>query len=791
MNNDRSGKVKKYIYRLFIAGVIIALSGIITLASIFYYLSYDLPPVGPLRDGYDPPQSTRILAADKTLIGEIYDERRRVVPISEIPDILKNAVISAEDAEFKTHGGIDYMGIIRAALKNIIHGHMAQGASTITQQVARTFFLTREKSLKRKIKEMLLTKKIEDELSKDDILFLYLNQINFGHARYGVEEASFYYFDKRVKDLTLPEAALIAGIPKGPSIFEPIGHVEKAKSRRSYVLSMLEKNGYISHASAELAKEAPLGLKENHFNRVQYVPEVMQMIVSELKYVVDEKTLKHGGYTIITSLDMKLQEEVRESVSKGLTAIDKRHQRVAPFKKRDWPKKEDRGEGNIYRGNVYIARVTGSDDKTGIVKLKLGDRDSIIYLKNEKRYNPENLKGSQFAEIDSKLRVKLISDPKATPLKLSLAVGPQAAAVVIDVKTGYIKAIAGGDRVVPGGFNRAVLSSRQPGSAFKPFVYLQALRSRKFTAATLLDDSPEVEGDWKPSDSHKDDLKGQVTMRDALAKSLNLPAVKLIRAVGPENVVELARELGINSKLEALPSLALGVCGVTPLELTAAYATLAAEGIKRGPFIVKKIYKNNNNIIPLVGKIGKPVIPRDEAYVITSMLQSVITDGTAYKAKSLKLQLAGKTGTTDDAVDAWFAGYSPLYATTVWVGYDEPRSIGKKEYGAKAALPIWIDIMKYAHKDTKVNDFKMPPGVISVSIDPATGLLPYDGMDKPGEEIFIEGTQPEEKALPPDVVSIDNFMVEQVIEDSPKETEKNRDTDSQGPQTAESIENNI
>ncbi len=773
-HKKKSNGIKKYIIRILIALAVIGVTAILALGAFFYYLSFDLPPVGPLSEGYDPPQTTKIVADDGTIIGEMFIERRTVVPVKKIPDILKNAVVSAEDADFWHHSGIDYMGIVRASLRNIMTGHFSQGASTITQQVARTFFLTREKSIKRKIKEMMLTHIIEQELSKDNIIFLYLNQINFGHARYGVKEACLYYFDKDIKDINLQEAALLAGIPKGPSIYEPIGHPKKAKSRRSYVLSMMEKNGYISHARGALAKESPLGLKTSSHNRVHYVPEAVSMVLNELKNIIDEKTLKHGGYTITTSLNMNLQKESRNALVKGLIKIDSRHTRIAPFVKRRWPK-GNRGKGSLSLEKVYVAEVTGSDDQKGIIKLKLGERDAIVDISKEKRYNPKNLKASQMAEVGAKLKVRLNGSTSLNPLKLKLAIGPQGASVVIDVASGYILSIIGGDKAEPGGFNRAVSSVRQPGSAFKPFVYLEAIRSRKFSPSTLLDDSPEVDGDWKPENSHGSELKGRVSMRDALALSLNLPAIKLIRATGPENVAKLARALGIHTKLDPVPSLALGSSGVTPVDMAAAYATLANYGIKKGPWIVKRIHKEGERDIPLVGRIGKPVIAREDAYLITSMLKSVIEKGTGKKAKSLKIPLAGKTGTTNDAKDAWFVGYSPLISTAVWVGYDEPRTLGKREYGAKAALPIWINIMRAAHKGRKINDFIMPAGVEKVLIDPESGLLPYEGMENSVEELFIEGTAPTEHTLPPDVVSLENFMVEQADE---TDTDSGHDKDT-------------
>lgn len=758
----RKSKTKKIFLRLFIVFLFLGVGAVGGLASVFYYYSLGLPPIGPLLRGYDPPQTTRILAANGTLIGELFVERRQVVPVEKMPAVMLNAVIAAEDADFRNHEGIDYMGIARAAIRNITKGELSQGASTITQQVARTFFLTRKKNFSRKLREMLLTRRIEQELTKDEILYLYLNQINFGHARYGVGEAARFYFDKDISEINLAQAALLAGIPKGPAIYEPINHSQRAVSRRAYVLGQMQRNGYISRAEQELASTAPLGLKVSNHNRGQLVPEVLPILLEELEDIVDLEELKRGRYIIWTSIDPTLQNTARKEMIDGLVQIDKRHTRVAPFKKRKWPK-GDRGTGVLSLGKVYIGEVTGTNDAKAELYVDLGGRQGVVKLEREGRYNPDNLPASQAAEIGSKLKVKLVTPArKGKPLDLELSIGPQGAVVVLEPKTGYISAVVGADRAVPGGFNRAISAKRQPGSSFKPFVFLEAMRQRKYTPASMLDDSPEVDGQWMPKNSHDDEeLKGRVSMREALSQSMNLPAIKLIRDVTPLKVIDLARLLGIRSDLTPTPSLALGTSEVTPMEMAVAYGTFATGGTRRGPWIVKKITGPDDREIPLMGRVGKPVLSREEAYAITSLLQSVINNGTGRAAKSLKMPLAGKTGTTDNAKDAWFVGYSPQMATTVWIGFDEPRSLGRREYGAKAALPIWINVMKAAHHKKNITDFEVPAGIVELEIERESGLLAYEGMENSVTEIFIEGTEPTEEALPEEVVSLDAFLVEQ------------------------------
>jgi penicillin-binding protein 1A len=755
---------KKVFFRLSLVVVFLGLGAVAGLASVFYFLSLDLPAIGPLRDGYDPPQTTRILADDGTLIGELFLERREVVPVNRIPAVMRNAVIAAEDAEFRHHQGIDFMGIVRAALRNVTSGELSQGASTITQQVARTFFLTREKSFSRKMREILLTYRIEEELTKDQILFLYLNQINFGHARYGVGEAARYYFDKQVSELSLAEATLLAGIPKGPSVYEPIGHPEKAMARRAYVLGQMQKHGYISAAEAKLAAESPLKIQSTGRNRGQMVPEVMSAVLDELQGVVTLDELKRGRYIIKTSISPGLQNAARAALNRGLTEVDARHSRIAPFSSKKWPD-ASRRKGPLREGTVYAAEVTGADDARGELYLDLGGQKGVVKLKDETRYNPKGLPAGQFAAVGARLRVTLGEPPQpGKPLLLQLAMGPQGAVVVLESNTGMVLAMVGGDRAVAGGFNRARSARRQPGSSFKPFVYLEALRQRKYTPASLLDDSPEVDGEWKPKNSHGNELKGRVSMREALAESMNLPAIKLIRDVGPEKVATLCRELGISSRIAATPSLALGTSEVTPMEMAVAYGTIAAGGIRRGPWVVRQLIGPDGMEVPLLGRIGKPVLAREEAYAITSLMKSVIERGTGAKARELKLPLAGKTGTTDSARDAWFVGFSPEITTAVWVGFDEPHSLGKKEYGSRAALPIWMDVMREAHQSRIVADFDIPPGIVEVEIDPKSGLLAYEGMENAKKEIFIEGTEPTEEALPEEVVGLDAFLVTQAEE---------------------------
>ncbi len=370
---------------------------------------------------------------------------------------------------------------------------------------------------------------------------------------------------------------------------------------------------------------------------------------------------------------------------------------------------------------------------------------------------------SHFSYVEKLGYTSLDTRPdRPDPLRLSLQMGPQGALVALRVHDGAITALVGGDRVIRGGFDRATQARRQPGSAFKPVTYLAALRTGRYTAATLLDDAPEVQGEWQPQNAHQKAFAGAVRLREALAKSLNLPAVKLITQIGPEMVVSLARQLGIRSPMEPTPSLALGAAAVSPLEMAVAYSTLANKGRRVGPKIIERIVGPKGRPVPFMSPDAEQVISEQEAYLITSLLESVVKGGTGAKARVLKRPVAGKTGTSNDQRDAWFVGYSPDVACAVWVGFDDFKTVGKKEYGGRAALPIWISYMKIAHEKLITKPFDVPSGIVTKQIDPITGLLAYEGMAESVTEVFIEGTEPTQTAVPPELVSPEGFLMEQL-----------------------------
>lgn len=741
------------------------------LVSMFIYFSASLPPVGALLEGYDPPQTTRIYASDGAVIGELFEERRTVVPLEGIPQVMVDAVIAAEDADFREHKGLDYPGMIRAMLVNITSGKLSQGASTITQQVARTFFLTREKTFSRKIREILLTKRIEERLTKDQILFLYLNQINFGYARYGVQEAASFYFGKNVTQLTVSEAALLAGLPKGPALYSPTRHPEAAKKRRAYVLGEMQKLGMIDEDTAEAAREAPITSNDDPGYDPTLAPEAVSSVVAELSDVIGKDLLQRGGFNIETTIDPRLQRAARRAVIEGLQAIDARHGRLAPYKA---PKKKQAHPpapslGPLREGKTYPAVVTGYDVEKNRLLVAVGEHPGFVEVSREGRYNPKSLPLKKFAEVGARLHVSLRRAPReGEPMALQMEQGPQAALVALSASDGRILALVGGDEVMRGGFDRATFALRQPGSAFKPLVYLAALRTGRYTPATLVDDSPEVQGGWQPQNSHPDEYSGAVRLREALAQSLNLPAVKLITDIGPESVMELAGQLGVNSRIEATPSLALGASSVSPLEMASVYAAFASGGKKITPWLVAAATKTSGQSVPLFQKTPLQAISPQEAFIITSMLTSVVREGTGARAGALGRPTAGKTGTSNEGRDAWFVGYTPDIVCAVWVGYDDHRPLGRREQGSRAALPIWLSFMQTAHEGLPQSAFVPPEtGIVFADIDPRTGLLAYEGMEDAIGEVFIAGTEPTQTAVPPELVAPDDFLLQQLAAPAP------------------------
>lgn len=573
--------------------------------SLFNYI--EIPDVKGLET-YSPKSTTRIYADDGTLFAELFVERRIPIPLSDIPKHVRDAFIAQEDVRFYKHIGIDLRAILRAAYNNLTKGRIVEGASTITQQLARNLFLSPEKTLKRKIEEAILAIQIERTYSKDEILNLYLNLIYLGEGAYGVEAASLSYFGKRTKDLTLPEAATLAAMTKAPSRLSPLRNPEKVLQRRNSVLKKMLDAGFISKKEYEEAIKAPLGVVPRKFfeRKTGYFIEYIKQLLEE--NFEGKETIYTRGLEVKTTLNLKMTDYAYEAISKGLKEYLSRH-----------PKEKE---------------------------------------------------------------------------------PPEVALLAIEVKTGDIKVMIGGKDFVRSPFNRAYQAKRQPGSAFKPIIYLTAL-SKGFSPENILLDSPISYKDpwtqkiWAPK-NYKNEYHGYVTMRRALELSLNTATVRLLESIGIDDVLEMAQKLGIESKLHPNLSLALGTSEVTPFELATAYLTIARLGSRIEPGAIKEVRSLLGELLYEDEREAEEVIDPRISYELIKMMEGVIKSGTAKRASRIPYEIAGKTGTTDDFRDAWFVGFSSDLLCLVWVGYDQNKKLGPNESGAQAALPIWIEFMEKA-----------------------------------------------------------------------------------------------
>ncbi|NNE20581.1 MAG: PBP1A family penicillin-binding protein, partial [Myxococcales bacterium] len=690
----------------------------------------------------------------------------------QVPRNVVLSVLAAEDADFYEHEGLDYRGMLRAIGRDILAGRAAQGGSTITQQVVKLMLLTPERTLQRKLRELILARRLESELTKDEILHLYLNHVNFGHGRYGIQEAAQYYFAKNALELTLAESAMLAGIPQAPARLSPRGNLEAARRRQGYVLSQLEAKREVywpdlSEAAIAAAREAKVEVVPLP-DRSGSAPEVLTIAKRALRAAVGDEALGKGGYEVYTTIDLALEKEARNALQRGLRAIDERQGYRGPLRrtKRRRGPKATKPTDSLRMGRTYIARVTGRDKDDEKLLLDVAGHPVVLRMRDAARFNPERRPASAFAKIDDLLPVSITQlGADEDPSTARLERGPEGAVVVIEPRSRAVLALVGGFAAISG-FNRATQAIRQPGSTFKPIVYARAIQSRRFTAASLVVDAPAVYDEWKPRNYEQWNYQGAVRLRQALARSINMVAIRVVEEIGVQDVAEFARQVGITTKLEEDMALALGASGVKPIELTNAYATFAAGGRWAPTRIVTRIIAPGGAELPMAAsEPARDVMSPNEAYVVTSMLRSVVTEGTGMPAQRLERAVVGKTGTSNEARDAWFVGYSPSIVAGVWVGFDDQRSLGRRETGTRTALPIWIDVMSAADQTPKETGFAMPSGVIRTRIDPASGQLAYEGQQDAFEEVFLSGTAPTEVARSPDVADPNLFLMEQFDEE--------------------------
>jgi penicillin-binding protein 1A len=846
-------------------GALVALAGLLGGGGLLFAWTRELPAFDTLRD-YEPLVSTRVYGVGGAEAFQFARERRTVVPLEQIPEVLRKAVLAAEDARFYEHQGVNYLAIARCAVKGLLRGGVACGGSTITQQVVKTFLLSSDWKVKRKVKELVLAPRLEDNLTKDEILFLYLNQIYFGHLRYGIEEASRFYFAKAAKDLGLGEAATLAGLVQSPMRHSPVNHPASAKERQRYVLRRMVEEGFISKAQAETEAARPIVVRppEDDPPGAFYADAVRQYL--DARYGAD--VVETQGLAVDVAMDPVQQRYAEAALQAGLRAVDKRQGWRGPLLHLEpaqveaarplWREKLGRGEPrpgqvlvwdlarvdpkaidpdadeagdqgvarmararSLEAGEIYAGLVVAADDKGA--KVDLGNATGTLSLADvawARKWNPVSAtatprKVSAVVAPGDVVLVRVLAGKVAPeraarekrPIALSLEQTPlvQGALVAIDPATRGIRALVGGYDFRTSQFNRALQARRQPGSAFKPFVWGAAVESRRFTPATVVYDTPDLYRDpwtgkeWKPRNFEKDSFDGPMLLSAALAHSKNTVSVKLVDALGVDAVIGFARRMGIPEGLPRNLTLALGTGEVIPIDLVNAYASVAARGFATPPLLVLRVRDRNGKVLeenapaalpgvaadgsavpaagaaeavavpaalrdptpsaaeepppadPAQAQAGPFTVPEsgtrpDVAFVLTSMMREVVEQGTGAGAKALGRPVAAKTGTAQEHRDAWFVGFTPELVAGVWIGFDDHTPLGPRETGAGAALPPWLSFMEASLGGRPPAEFQAVPGIELARIDPATGLLAPDREGTAPFTAFLAGTAPTESA---------------------------------------------
>ncbi len=768
--------MKLLLRALYVAAVLIAaLAAVVGVASIgaYYYVAPELPGVESLKD-VQLQVPLRVYTRDGRLMAEYGEQRRIPLRFSEFPDQVIQAFLAAEDDRFYDHPGVDYQGLVRATLALAITGERTQGGGTITMQVARNFFLTREKTISRKVREIFLALRIEHELSKNEILTLYLNKIFLGQRAYGVGAAAEVYFGKTVDRLTLAETATIAGLPKAPSRDNPVTSPERATARRAYVLRRMLETGYIDTAALERASAVPMK-SFLHGPTVEveapYVGEMARQHMLE-RYGTDAYT---AGYVVTTTIDSRLQRSAVAALRQGLVDYDRRHGYRGPLARTQWP--DEGADPGILLGGfraapgMLVGLVTAVNESGATVALEDGqsillDLPAVIWARPYVRVDLRGPAPKAVADVLAPGDIIEIIRTVDGGWTLGQTPDAQAAIVALDPMDGAIAALSGGYDFLASKYNRVTQARRQPGSSFKPFIYSAALENG-FTAATIVNDAPVVfeddtlEDTWRP-ENYSQRFYGPTRLREALVRSRNLVSIRVLRQVGIRPAIEHIRKFGIPAA--AMPrdlSLALGSISLAPLDIADAYTVFANGGYRVPAYFIQSVRDSQGEVIeeadpliacaicqdespqvaaqpepPIPGEEGaddrylldiayaEPVITRQNAFLIADMMRDVIRRGTGRRAMSLgRSDLSGKTGTTNDRRDAWFSGFNADLVATVWVGFDQEQPLGAREEGSRTALPIWIDFMGEALKGSAEHVPPKPTGLVTVRISPETGLL--------------------------------------------------------------------
>lgn len=820
--------LKRWLTRLLVTSVILAAFAIGSGVAAMEIMAKNLAPLDSMSS-YDPPTTSRVFDTEGRLIARFATQRRTVIDVDTLPPHVKRAFLAAEDASFYEHQGVDLLALTRAVYREACYraglGCKRSGGSTITQQTAKTFFLSPERTLTRKLKELLLTRRIESNFTKDQILGLYLNQIYFGHGAYGIEEAAKTYYGRSAKDLSVSQAAVLASVPKSPARINPFTNPARVRSRRAYVLGQMEKNGWISPAQRKKAlteKIRAVVPRSPYMNAAPYLAEAIRI---ELTRRFGKAEVAHGGYTVYAPVDAKLQVAANAAMDEGLRAVDKRQgwrgprirldpdvrarfskelraeldRRVPPeeapelkavHKPTGWPVWDLGGIGTVAAGKdpakaahamrtrplktglEVAAQVRRVDDAGGRVVVDLGTMLGVVPFSSMKwarkasttKRTAAPKRASDVVRRGDVVWVKVgavhagqkgkprLSNGKKHPrvlgspwAELTLEQKPkvQGALVAMDPFTHRVVAMVGGADFARSKFNRATQARRQPGSALKPFIYGLAVDQKRATAATIVSDVPKVFVDrwtgkkWKPKNAGNT-FRGDISLRTCLTHSINTCSVTLVDKLGIDAVHQFGRELGLNTPERPFPkslTIALGTPDVVPLALVNAYTIFPGGGKLAEPILFDKIKDRRGTVVYQSDHQTKQVMSEEAAYIMSNLMQSVVQDGTARRAKALGRPVAGKTGTTNNNTNAWFVGFSPELVAGVYVGFDEPRGLGRGEYGGKAALPIWLSFMKKALDGVPVRDFKRPDTVIERPIDERTGLLVTAiGEEKPAAD---------------------------------------------------------
>jgi penicillin-binding protein 1A len=708
------------------------------LAGFVVLLAYPNLPSIEVLTAYQPKIPLRVYTADGALIGEFGEERRAVVRIDEVPEVMKQAILAAEDERFYRHKGVDYVGVMRAAYSNLLAGGKRQGASTITMQVARNFFLSSEKTLTRKAYEALLAFKIEAGLTKDEILEIYINQIYLGQRAYGFAAAAQIYFGRALADVSVAEAAMLAGLPKAPSSFNPVVNPRRAKQRQLYVLRRMRELGYITEEQFTTAQAQPLVVRRDFDDfsvHAEYVAEMVRQVLYD-RYPDEVYTSGLRVYTTITKRD---QEAAYRALRQGVLDYERRHGYRGPESFVELP--ADAGEDAL---EDALHEFSDFDDIRAAVVLQASPKEVRAYLRGGETIVVKG-EGLRFpaSALDAKappnrrmrrgsvIRVHKLARDAWEIVQLPEA---EAAIVALDPITGAVRALVGGFEFNRNKYNHVTQAWRQPGSSFKPFIYSAALE-KGFTAATVINDAPVVvEAEqtggqvWEPK-NYEDTYEGPMRLRTALARSKNMVSIRVLQSIGTQYAQDFIKRFGFDAaRHPPYLTMALGAGSVTPWQMARAYAVFANGGYLVDPYLIERIVDDRGNLLAQAqparaGDESLRVIDIRNAFIMNSLMHDVVRYGTGARASALgRNDLAGKTGTTNDNVDAWFAGYQPTLVAIAWIGFDQPKKLGRNETGARAALPIWMGYMGAALKGVPEMGADPPEGVVTVKIDPATGM---------------------------------------------------------------------